>query len=341
MLLFYEKFGNMASSMGLITNGKHSFGLVFFTTVSTIGLGWYLYSKKKDWKNQGKESSTNGSGNGPVLQRQFYQASQLAAGLKNMTNGDRLMIYGLYKQATDGDRKGNAPSSFQVVANAKYSAWGKFTGMDKETAMMKYCEMIQHFSTGGKSIFAPDDDKADIIYPDEDSDEDLSSDDEGNKNQPISGFGKRQSTMAEIGPDGVLLRDQGITSSEESNKYEKEMPLHDYASKGDVVLLQKALENGGDVNKTDESGQTALHFAADKGHVDCISSLISAGADVNASDVDGISVLQSSVIGEHREIAQLLLQAGANPDKKDDDGDSARSSIDSDDDEMIQLFKKF
>lgn len=320
---------------------KNKFGLVILATISTIGIGWLLYSKKKARKSGGKKFGTNDIGNDQALQRQFHQASQLASGLKNMTNGDRLMIYGLYKQATEGDRSGNAPSSFQVVAHTKYSAWGKFTGMDKSTAMMKYCEVIEHFSNGGKSIFAPDDDKADIVYSDDDSDEGLSYDDEDPKSQTISGFGIRQSTMAEIGPDGVSSGDQNIMTSEESNKYEKEMPLHDYASKGNFNSLQKAIDNGEDVSKTDESGQTALHFAADKGHEECVSLLISAGADVNASDIDGISVLQSSVIGGHQKVALLLLQAGANPDKKDNDGDSARSCIENDDDEMTHLFQKY
>eukprot|EP00560_Eucampia_antarctica_P009440 CAMPEP_0197830612 /NCGR_PEP_ID=MMETSP1437-20131217/7216_1 /TAXON_ID=49252 ORGANISM="Eucampia antarctica, Strain CCMP1452" /NCGR_SAMPLE_ID=MMETSP1437 /ASSEMBLY_ACC=CAM_ASM_001096 /LENGTH=262 /DNA_ID=CAMNT_0043433111 /DNA_START=180 /DNA_END=968 /DNA_ORIENTATION=+ len=261
-----------------------------------------------------------------------------------MTNGDKLMIYGLYKQALEGDQSTDAPSSLRVVAHAKYTAWGKFTGMTKEVAMTKYCEVIQHFSGGGKSVFAPDDDKADIVYPDDNSDDDISSENDNcqEQNLPISGFGMRQSTMTALhqGSEGVLSNSQDVNDSDENRNYEIEMPLHEYANKGNSLLLQKTIENGADVHKNDESGQTALHFAADKGHSHCVSLLIKAGADVNALDMDGITVLQSGVIGGHVETARLLMQAGANPDKKDKDGDSARSCIDDDDEEMINLFKK-
>ncbi len=37
-----------------------------------------------------------------------------------------------------------------------------------------------------------------------------------------------------------------------------------------VIALQKAIDEGADVNGANESGQKALHFAADRSNIDCI-----------------------------------------------------------------------
>ena len=196
--------------------------------------------------------------------------------------------------------------------------------MSQSIARMKYCEVIDHFSTGGKSIFAPDDDNADIIYPDDDEEEDSS-------NKVMSGLGMTQSTM--MGPTPVVATDI----------QRKDMSIHECANEGNVSQLETLIQEQKikNVNIPDESGQTALHFAADRGHINCVSTLIQFGANVNASDIDGISVLQSAVIGGQVDIARLLLQSGANPDQTDNDGDTPRNSIETDDDEMIQLFKQY
>ena len=52
----------------------------------------------------GKQQQLKGGDNDLLLERQFQKAAEMAKSLTNMTNGDRLMLYGLYKQATEGDR---------------------------------------------------------------------------------------------------------------------------------------------------------------------------------------------------------------------------------------------
>ena len=52
----------------------------------------------------GKQQQLNGGDNDVVLEGQFQKAAEMAKSLTNITNGDRLMLYGLYKQAMEGDR---------------------------------------------------------------------------------------------------------------------------------------------------------------------------------------------------------------------------------------------
>lgn len=54
------------------------------------------------------------------------------------TPAQKLELYGLYKQATEGDCQGEAPASFDFVARAKHQAWEKCRGMSSQEAMQAY-----------------------------------------------------------------------------------------------------------------------------------------------------------------------------------------------------------
>ncbi|GAB4423229.1 MAG: acyl-CoA-binding protein [Bacteroidia bacterium] len=57
-------------------------------------------------------------------------------------NDDLLDLYGLYKQATEGDIHGEPPGVFDFVAKAKYNAWESRRGMSGEEAMQRYIDLV-------------------------------------------------------------------------------------------------------------------------------------------------------------------------------------------------------
>jgi diazepam-binding inhibitor (GABA receptor modulating acyl-CoA-binding protein) len=57
-------------------------------------------------------------------------------------NATLLKLYSYYKQATDGDVKGNRPGGFDFVGGAKYDAWQKLKGMSAEDAMGNYIKQV-------------------------------------------------------------------------------------------------------------------------------------------------------------------------------------------------------
>ena len=58
-------------------------------------------------------------------------------------NETLLQLYSYYKQATEGNAPTDAPSNpFDIVARAKYQAWEALYGMDAETAMRNYMELV-------------------------------------------------------------------------------------------------------------------------------------------------------------------------------------------------------
>ena len=82
------------------------------------------------------------------LQDRFEAAMTKARGLSNQSNETLLDLYGLYKQATEGNVKGEAPSGFDFRGAAKYAAWEKRRGMSSDQAMQAYADLVDRLAAG-------------------------------------------------------------------------------------------------------------------------------------------------------------------------------------------------
>ncbi len=61
-------------------------------------------------------------------------------------NEELLQLYGLYKQATEGDNKEDPPGAFDFIASAKYHSWEKYEGKPKEEAAQAYIDLVNELS---------------------------------------------------------------------------------------------------------------------------------------------------------------------------------------------------
>ena len=61
-------------------------------------------------------------------------------------NEELLKLYGLYKQATEGDNEEERPGGFDFKAAAKYNAWLNFKGKSKEEATEAYISLVEELS---------------------------------------------------------------------------------------------------------------------------------------------------------------------------------------------------
>ncbi|HEY9046346.1 MAG TPA: acyl-CoA-binding protein [Ohtaekwangia sp.] len=78
------------------------------------------------------------------LQQQFESAVSRSKELtKRPSNEELLMLYALYKQATEGDVNGERPGGFDFKAIAKYDAWEELKGKSKDTAMQDYIQLVE------------------------------------------------------------------------------------------------------------------------------------------------------------------------------------------------------
>lgn len=74
-----------------------------------------------------------------------FEAAAVAAKQtrKKPDNTTLLRLYSYYKQATEGDVKGERPGGFDFVGAAKYDAWSKLKGSSKDEAMQNYVKQVE------------------------------------------------------------------------------------------------------------------------------------------------------------------------------------------------------
>ncbi len=74
---------------------------------------------------------------------QFKDAKARVEKLASRPSNDHLLeLYGLYKQATEGDVSGARPGLLDLKGRAKYDAWAKRKGASKDDAMRKYVALV-------------------------------------------------------------------------------------------------------------------------------------------------------------------------------------------------------
>lgn len=78
------------------------------------------------------------------LKEQFEKAVTDSKSLSEKPSNDILLqLYSLYKQSTEGDISGEAPSNpFDFVNKAKYDAWSSLKGKTSADAMQQYVDLV-------------------------------------------------------------------------------------------------------------------------------------------------------------------------------------------------------
>ncbi|XP_035681238.1 ankyrin repeat and SOCS box protein 13-like isoform X1 [Branchiostoma floridae] len=91
-------------------------------------------------------------------------------------------------------------------------------------------------------------------------------------------------------------------------------PLHDAACCGQVLLLQKLVQEGANVNARTLNSFTPLHDACLGGHPGCVKILMGAGAQLNPRTIDGDTPLTFACSRGSVSCVKLLLNHGISPD---------------------------
>ena len=77
------------------------------------------------------------------MKEAFEQAREEVQHLKAKPNNTELLkLYGLYKQATEGDVKGDRPGTFDIKGQFKYDFWKRYLGKSEEEAMNEYIALV-------------------------------------------------------------------------------------------------------------------------------------------------------------------------------------------------------
>jgi len=78
------------------------------------------------------------------LQTQFEKAAKEVMELPKRPDDQTLLkLYGLYKQATEGNIKSKRPGFTDVKGRVKYDAWSRLRGKSPEWAMEEYVKLVE------------------------------------------------------------------------------------------------------------------------------------------------------------------------------------------------------
>ncbi|BDG05701.1 acyl-CoA-binding protein [Anaeromyxobacter oryzae] len=79
-----------------------------------------------------------------ALEQDFAAAQERVKKLAKRPSNDQLLaLYGLFKQATEGDVTGKRPGMLDMVGRAKHDAWTARRGTDKAAAMQAYVALVE------------------------------------------------------------------------------------------------------------------------------------------------------------------------------------------------------
>lgn len=82
------------------------------------------------------------------LDEQFAAAQADVQNLSEKPDNETLLeLYSFFKQATEGDVKGDRPGAFDFKARAKYDAWQAREGLGREAAMKAYIKLVNHLKS--------------------------------------------------------------------------------------------------------------------------------------------------------------------------------------------------
>ncbi|XP_013881573.1 acyl-CoA-binding protein [Austrofundulus limnaeus] len=81
------------------------------------------------------------------LQAKFDAAAAEAKQLKTKPQDDEMLkLYSLFKQATVGDVNTARPGMLDFTGKAKWDAWEKQKGKNKEDAMNEYIQLVEELN---------------------------------------------------------------------------------------------------------------------------------------------------------------------------------------------------
>jgi len=83
------------------------------------------------------------AGKAKTIKDQFADAKARVETLKTRPSNEQLLdLYGLFKQATEGDVAGSRPGLLDLKGRAKFDAWTKRKGTSKDEAMKGYVALV-------------------------------------------------------------------------------------------------------------------------------------------------------------------------------------------------------
>ncbi|KAJ8950176.1 hypothetical protein NQ314_008029 [Rhamnusium bicolor] len=210
-------------------------------------------------------------------------ASHLQSLLPNIDSQMLLILYGYYKQGSEGICNVPKPSWFDMRAKSKWEAWNKLGNMPQVEARRLYVESIKKLDPGF-------DDSEDKHLPKEQWVKVSSMLDD-------TFIADCDKTMVDHIKEGNIeevkkyLNSSNIIATINESDADGLAPIHWAADSGFLEIVKILINSGAEVNLQDADGQTALHYASSCGHVECVKYLLEQGGQTDSIDNEGCTPL--------------------------------------------------
>ncbi|KAI3659952.1 hypothetical protein MP638_004979 [Amoeboaphelidium occidentale] len=202
----------------------------------------------------------------------FEEACTEAKALKRLNKEQKLKLYSLYKQATEGDCCTNRPGLFEIEGRAKWNAWQSVKGTSKEDAKKLYIDVVKSFLSEG--------------------DNNASSSDSQDQDQDSG------QVFSRIKQDKIDRKDMST--------YETAVYLIKEGKTNDFKQLHPSI----DYTEHDENGNTLLHWAADSNQQELLDFILSNASDkvsLITKNSNGETPLHLAVTCEHYDISRFMI----------------------------------
>lgn len=216
--------------------------------------------------------------NQSTLEDEFDAACSYVARLassKELDDRHGLRLYGLYKQATEGQCSTPKPSllSFDFTQRKKWNSWNVLGEMPRDTAARLYVEELTMWQPGWRQQ-----------------------------------AGKSQGRMG--GPVFSSLIDQ-TDDTDRCEEGTQDDPIIAATREGDLERVRQLLGSGICSTARDVDGCTALHWAADRGHLGILELLIESNRSLLFErDNDGMTCLHYACLAEKKDVFDFLCRRG-------------------------------
>lgn len=217
-----------------------------------------------------------------------------------------LQLYGLYKQATEGNCNIGRPGWFNAQGRQKWDAWNALKDTAQDLAKEKYTELVQEFDS---EWIEPINSK---VKPGQDNVKPVPKETwvavSSLRYSPEPELNANELSLIEAARENCSDRITLLLSSKPELKDEADedglTALHWAADRNALEALKAAIKGGCNVNSVDSSGQTPLHYASSCDNLDCVKILLEAGASPLVKDVDGSTPLD---LASDSEVRKMLL----------------------------------
>jgi diazepam-binding inhibitor (GABA receptor modulating acyl-CoA-binding protein) len=201
------------------------------------------------------------------MSEDFIKTAELVKALV-LDQQTQLQLYGLYKQATQGDV--NIAEPKDMVGIVKYKSWLANKGKPPTQAEEEYIELVKSFNASNWGIA--------VSRPqfDEEEEEQLTSHEKSVKDF-CEAIKEGNIDLDALSTLGVNCQDkQGLT------------PLHHAVDEGLSVIAQQLINLGANPNVQDSEGMTPAHYAVELDNDEVLEVLLTApGIDLTIEDSSG------------------------------------------------------